>query len=139
MLQIPEVFNKDLQALCNRFFSILINYSPQLSHIPLGKIIALIFRPFKVVIYNFIQLIKGNTKGVTLKVSIVVVKGQATQYSGIGLAKFLFRNISLLIEVYKDSQFKVKVIFFTAILGFVSIEFSQVSQLFTINLYLGSL
>jgi hypothetical protein len=46
------------------------------------------------------------------------------QYSGIGLAKFLFRNISLLIEVYKDSKFKVKVIIFTAILRFVSIELS---------------
>jgi hypothetical protein len=43
------------------------------------------------------------------------------------LAKFLFRNISLLIEVRKDSEFKVKVIVFTAILGFVSIELSQVS------------
>ena len=46
------------------------------------------------------------------------------QYSGIGLAKFLFRNISLLIEVRKDSKFKVKVIVFTAILRFISIELS---------------
>ena len=89
--------------------------------------------------YSFTQLIKGNTKGVTLKVGVVVVKGQATQYSGIGLAKFLFRNISLLIEVRKNSQFKVKVIIFTAVLEFVGIELSQVSQLLTIGLYLGSL
>ena len=40
------------------------------------------------------------------------------------MAKFLFRNISLPIEVRKDSKFKVKVIVFTAILGFVSIELS---------------
>jgi len=46
------------------------------------------------------------------------------QYSRVGLAKLLFRNISLLIEVRKDSQFKVKVVVFTAILRFVSIEFS---------------
>jgi hypothetical protein len=46
------------------------------------------------------------------------------QYSKIGLAKFLFRNISLLIKVHKDSQFKVKVIIFTTILRFVSIELS---------------
>ena len=89
--------------------------------------------------YSLIQLIKGNTKGVTLKVGIIVVKGQAAQYGGIDLAKFLFRNISLLIEVYKDSQFKVKVIIFTTILGFVSIELSQISQLLTIYLYLGNL
>ena len=105
----------------------------------LGKDITLIFQPFKVVIYSLIQLIKGNTKGVTLKVSVVVVKGQAIQQSRVGLAKFLFRNISLLIEVYKDSQFKVKVIVFTAILGFISIKLGQVSQFLTIGLYLGSL
>jgi len=43
------------------------------------------------------------------------------------LAKFLFRNISLLAEVRKDGQFKVKVIVFTAVLGFVGIELGQVS------------
>jgi hypothetical protein len=43
------------------------------------------------------------------------------------LAEFLFRNISLLIKVRKDSQFKVKVVIFTAILKFISIELSQVS------------
>ena len=89
--------------------------------------------------YSLVQLIKGNTKGVTLKVSIVVVKCQAAQYSRVGLAKLLFRNISLLITVYKDSQFKVKIIVFTAILRFVGIELSQVSQLLAIGLYLGRL
>ena len=89
--------------------------------------------------YSFIQLIKGNTKGVTLKVGIVVVKCQAAQYSRVGLAKLLFRNIGLLIEVRKDSQFKVKVVIFTAILRFISIELSQVSQFLTIGLYLGRL
>jgi hypothetical protein len=44
------------------------------------------------------------------------------QYSGIGLAEFLFGNISLLIEVHKDNKFKVKVIIFIAVLGFISIE-----------------
>jgi hypothetical protein len=49
------------------------------------------------------------------------------QYSEISLAEFLFRNISLPTEVRKDSKFKVKVIVFTTVLGFVSIELSQVS------------
>ena len=89
--------------------------------------------------YSLIQLIKGNTKGVTLKVSIVVVKCQATQYSRVGLAKLLFRNIGLLITVCKDSQFKVEIVVFTAILRFIGIELSQVSQLLAIGLYLGSL
>jgi hypothetical protein len=40
------------------------------------------------------------------------------------LAKLLFRNISLLIEVRKDSQFEVKVVIFTVVLGFVGIELS---------------
>ena len=88
---------------------------------------------------SFAQLIKGNTKGVTLKVSVVVVKYQAAQHSRVGLAKLLFRNISLLIEVRKDSQFKVEVIIFTTILRFISIELSQVSQFLTIGLYLDSL
>ena len=88
---------------------------------------------------GFAQLIKGSTKGVTFKVGVVVVKGQAVQYSGIGLAEFLFRNISLLTEVCKDSQFKVKIVVFTAVLGFVGIELSQVSQLFAIGLCLSGL
>ena len=99
----------------------------------------LIFQFFKVVIYSFIQLIKGNTKGVTFKVNIVVVKYQATQYSGVGLAKLLFKNISLLIKVYKNGQFKIKVIIFITVLKFISIKLSQVSQLFTISLYLDRL
>ena len=139
MLQVPEVFNKDLQTLYSRFFGILINYSLQLSRIPLGKNIILIFQSFKIVTYSFIQFIKGNTKGITFKVSVVVVKYQAAQYGRVGLAKLLFRNISLLAKVYKNSQFKVKVIIFTAILRFVGIKLSQVSQLLTIGLYLGSL
>ena len=98
-----------------------------------------IFQPFKVVVYSFAQLIKGNTKGVAFKVSIVVVKYQAAQYGKIGLTKFLFRNISLLAKVRKNGQFKVKIIIFTAILRFISIELSQVSQLLAIGLYLGSL
>ena len=96
-------------------------------------------RLYLVVICSFIQLIKGSTEGVTLKVNIIVVKSQATQYSGIGLAEFIFRNISLLTEVCKDSQFKVKVIIFTAILRFISIKLSQVGQLLTVYLYLGGL
>ena len=88
---------------------------------------------------SFIQLIKGNTIGVALKVGVIVVKGQAAQYSKVGLAKLLFRNISLLTKVRKNSQFKVKVIVFTAIFGFIGIKLSQVSQLLTIGLYLGSL
>ena len=89
--------------------------------------------------YSFIQLIKGNTKEVTLKVSIIVVKGQAAQYSRVGLAKPLFKNVSLLVKVYKDSQFKVKIVVFTALFRFIGIELSQVSQFLTIGLYLGSL
>ena len=89
--------------------------------------------------YSLIQLIKGNTKKVTFKVSIVIVKYQAAQYSRVSLAKLLFRNISLLIKVCKDSQFKIKVIVFTAVLRFVGIELSQVSQLLTVGLYLGGL
>ena len=99
----------------------------------------LIFRPFKVVAYSLIQLIKGDTKGVALKVSVVVVKYQAAQYSRVGLAKLLFRNIGLLITVRIYSQIKVKIIIFTTILRFISIELSQVSQLLTIGLYLGRL
>ena len=53
-----------------------------------------------------------------------MVKCQAAQHSRVGLAKPRFRNISLLIEVRKDSQFKVKVVVFTAIFRFVSIELS---------------
>ena len=98
-----------------------------------------IFQPFKVVTCSFIQLIKGNTKGVTFKVNIIVVKYQAVQYSRVGLAKLLFKNISLLAKVYKDSQFKVKIIVFTAVFGLVGIELSQVSQLLTIGLHLGGL
>ena len=41
--------------------------------------------------------------------------------------------------VRKDSQFKVKIVVFTAVLRFISIELSQVSQLLTIGLYLGGL
>lgn len=41
-----------------------------------------------------------------------------------GLAEFLFGNISLLTKVRKDSQFEVKVVVFTAVLGFVGIELS---------------
>ena len=99
----------------------------------------LIFQPFKVVTYSFAQLIKGNAKGVTLKVSVIVVKYQAAQYGRIGLAKLLFRNIGLLIKVYKDNQFKIKIIIFIAVLRFISIELSQVSQLLTVGLYLGRL
>ena len=88
---------------------------------------------------SFTQLIKGNTKGVALKVGVIVVKGQAAQHGRIGLAKLLFRNISLLTEVRKDSQFKVKVVVFTTVLGFVGIELSQVGQLLAIGLYLGGL
>ena len=98
-----------------------------------------IFQPFKVVAYSLIQLIKGNTKGVAFKVSIIIVKYQAAQYSRVGLAKLLFKNISLLIKVYKNSQFKIKVIIFTTILRFVGIELSQISQLLTVGLYLGGL
>ena len=98
-----------------------------------------VFQPFKVVICSFTQLIKGNTKGVALKVGVVVVKYQAAQYSRVGLAELLFRNIGLLTTVRKDSQFKVKIIIFTTILRFIGIELSQVSQLLTIGPYLGRL
>ncbi len=135
----PKVLNEDLQTLCSRFFSVLVDYSPQLSHIPLGKDITLIFWSFKVVIYSFTQLIKRNTKGVTLEVGVIVVKGQAAQHGRVGLAKLLFRDISLLIEVYKDSQFKVKIIIFTTILRFVGIKLSQVGQLLAVGLCLGGL
>jgi hypothetical protein len=46
------------------------------------------------------------------------------QYSRVGLAKFLFKNISLLIKVHKNNQFKVKVVIFTTVLKFVSVELS---------------
>ena len=98
-----------------------------------------VFQPFKVVICSFAQLVKRNTKGVTLKVSIVVVKYQAARHSRVGLAKLLFRNISLLTTVRKDSQFKVEIVVFTTILRFVGIELSQVSQLLTVGPYLGQL
>ena len=98
-----------------------------------------IFQPFKVVTCSFAQFIKGNTKGVTFKVGVVVIKCQATQYSKVGLAELLFRNISLLIKVHKDGQFEIKIVVFTAVFRFVSIKLSQVGQLFTIGLYLGGL
>ena len=88
---------------------------------------------------SFIQLIKSNTKGVALKVGIVVVKYQAAQYSRVGLAELLFRNISLLTEVRKDGQFKVKIIIFTAVFRLVGVELGQVSQLLTVDLCLGGL
>ena len=135
----PKVLNKDLQTLYSQFFGVLVNYGPQLGRILLGKDITLIFQSFKVVTCSFAQLIKRNTKGVALKVSVIVVKGQAAQHSRVGLAELLFRDISLLTEVRKDSQFEVKIIVFTAILRFVGIELSQVSQLLTIGLYLGGL
>ncbi len=99
----------------------------------------LVFRPFKVIIYSFIQFIKGNTKGVVFEISIIMVKGQAVQYGKIGLAEFLFRNISLLAKVCKNSQFKIKIVVFTAVFRFVSIELGQVSQLLAVGLYLGGL
>ena len=83
-----------------------------------------IFQPFKVVICSFIKLIKGNIKGVAFKVNIIVIKGQAVQYNKVGLAKYLFRNISFLIKVCKNSWFKVKVIIFTAVFGFVGVKLS---------------
>ena len=46
------------------------------------------------------------------------------QYNKIDLAEFLFRNISLLIEVRKDSQFKVEIVIFTAVFRFIGIELS---------------
>ena len=98
-----------------------------------------IFQPFKVIACSLIQFIKENTKGVTFKIGIIVVKYQAAQYGKVGLAKLLFRNISLLTKVHKNSQFKVKIIIFTAVLRFVGIELSQVSQLLTVGLYLGGL
>ena len=88
---------------------------------------------------SFIQFIKWYTKGVTFKIGVVVVKYQAAQYGRVGLAELLFRNISLLIKVCKDGQFKVKIVIFTAVLRFVSIELSQVSQLLTIGLHLSRL
>ena len=99
----------------------------------------LIFWSFKVVMCSFIQLIKRDTKGVAFEVSVVVVKCQAAQYSRVGLAKLLFRNIGLLTKVRKDSQFKVKVVVFTAIFRLVSIELGQVSQLLAVGLCLGGL
>ena len=135
----PEVLNKDLQALYSQLFGILINYGPQLNRIPLGKDVTPIFRPFKVVAYSFTQFIKGNTKGVALKVGVVVVKCQAAQYSRVGLAELLFRNIGLLTTVRKDGQFKVEIIIFTAVLRFVYVELSQVSQLLAVGLCLGRL
>ena len=98
-----------------------------------------IFQPFKVVIYSFAQLIKGNTKGVAFKINIVIVKYQAAQYGKVDLTKFLFRNISLLAKVCKDSQFKVKIVIFTTVFRLVSIKLSQIGQLLTISLYLGRL
>ena len=88
---------------------------------------------------SFTQLIKGDTKGVTLEVGIVVVKGQAAQHNGIGLAEFLFGNISLLTKVYKNNQFKIKIIVFTAVFRFISIELSQVGQLLAVGLCLSGL
>ena len=139
MLQMPEVLNKDLQVLYSRLFRILVNYSLQLDRIVLSKDITPIFQSFKVVIYSFTQLIKGNTKGVTFKVNIVVVKYQAAQHGRVGLTKFLFKNISLLVKVHKDGQFKVKIIIFTAVFRLVSVKLSQVSQFLAISLYLSRL
>ena len=68
-----------------------------------------------------------------------MVKYQAAQHSKVGLTKFLFKNISLLAKVRKDSQFKVKIIIFTTVFRLVGIELSQVSQLLTIGLRLGGL
>ena len=39
------------------------------------------------------------------------------------MTKLLLKNISLLIEVRKDGQFEVEVVVFTAVFGFISIEF----------------
>ena len=98
-----------------------------------------IFWPFKVVVYSFVQLIKGNTKGVTFKVGIVVVEYQAAQYNRVGLTEFLFRNISLLAKVYKDSQFEVKIVIFTAVFRLVGIKLSQISQFLAVGFCLGGL
>jgi hypothetical protein len=43
------------------------------------------------------------------------------------LTKLLLKNIGLLIEVCKDGQFKVEVVVFTAVFGFINIEFGQIS------------
>ena len=59
---------------------------------------------------------------------------------GLPAPYYIPRQVCLtLIKVRKDSQFKVKIVVFTAILRFVGIELSQVSQFLTIGLYLGSL
>jgi hypothetical protein len=55
------------------------------------------------------------------------------------LIELLFKNISLLIKVYKDSQLEVEVIVFTIILRLIGIELGQVSQLSFISLCLSSL
>jgi len=39
------------------------------------------------------------------------------------LTELLFKNISLLIKVYKDNQFKVEVVVFIIIFNFVGIKF----------------
>ena len=99
-----KVFNENWQALYSGLFSILVNYGLQLNCILLGKDIALIFRPFKVVAYSFAQFIKRDTKGVVLKVSVVVVKGQAAQHGRVGLAELLFGNICQIIGTGKLPQ-----------------------------------
>ena len=55
------------------------------------------------------------------------------------MTKLLFKNISLLAEVRKDSQLEVEVIVFTTILRLINIELGQVSQLPSISLCLSGL
>ena len=49
------------------------------------------------------------------------------------MTELLFKNISLLIKVYKDSQFKVEVVVFTIILRLIGIKLGQVSQLLSVS------
>ena len=42
------------------------------------------------------------------------------------MTKLLLKNIGLLTEVRKDGQFEVEVVVFTAVFGFISVEFGQV-------------
>ena len=95
--------------------------------------------PLKQLCVALHSLLKGTLRGLFLRLVQQWSKARPRNIVEQTLAELLFRNISLLIKVCKDSQFEVKVVVFIAVLRFVGIELGQVSQLLAVGLCLSGL
>ena len=116
------------------FLSIMVCSLIAFYQVRMSRLYSSPLKQLRVALYS---LLKGILRGLLLR---LVQQWLSTRlYSKVSLAELLFKNIGLLIKVCKDSQFKVKIVVFTAILRFISIELGQVGQLFTVGLYLSRL